>query len=256
MITAATDPSIRRGAHPRWGKKASAMIDVRPFASFGRFDNDWLNARYHFSFANYYNPARTGFGSLLVWNDDVIAPHTGFPPHGHRDMEIITFVRSGAVTHEDTLGNVGRTEAGDVQVMTAGRGIRHSEYNSDDEPIRVYQIWIEPDRPALEPRWETRHFSRQARAGALMPLASGRAGHDNALFIHQDAALLAAWLRPGEAVAHPMEPGRSAYLVAVNGAVTVNGVRLGERDGAAISDETALTIKATDDTDILLLDLP
>lgn len=139
------------------------MIEVIPFASLGRFDNEWLAARYHFSFANYRHRERDGLGPLLVWNDDTIQPGTGFPRHGHRDMEIITYVREGAITHEDHLGNVGRTEAGDVQVMSAGKGILHAEFNKEAEPARIFQIWIMPDAEGHKPRWETKAFPRARR---------------------------------------------------------------------------------------------
>ena len=132
------------------------MIEVRPFAELGRFDNDWLNARYHFSFGHYHDPARDGLGPLLVWNDDIIAPGGGFDLHGHRDMEIVTYVREGAISHRDHLGNEGRTEAGDVQVMTAGKGILHAEHNLEAGPTRLFQIWIRPQTNSLKPRWEQR----------------------------------------------------------------------------------------------------
>jgi redox-sensitive bicupin YhaK (pirin superfamily) len=134
------------------------MIEVRPFAELGRFDNDWLNARYHFSFGHYHDPARDGLGPLLVWNDDIIAPGGGFDLHGHRDMEIVTYVREGAISHRDHLGNEGRTEAGDVQVMTAGKGILHAEHNLEAGPTRLFQIWIRPQTNSLKPRWEQRRF--------------------------------------------------------------------------------------------------
>jgi redox-sensitive bicupin YhaK (pirin superfamily) len=150
------------------------MIEIRPFAQLGHFENDWLNARHHFSFGHYHDPARDGLGTLLVWNDDTIAPGRGFDLHGHRDMEIITFVRQGAITHRDHLGNEGRTEAGDVQVMSAGKGILHAEYNQEDEPTRIFQIWIRPQESGVKPRWEQRRFPSADRGGRLIALASGR----------------------------------------------------------------------------------
>ncbi|MEX0760206.1 MAG: pirin family protein, partial [Tistlia sp.] len=141
------------------------MIDPRPFDSLGRFDNDWLAARYHFSFAGYHDPRRGGVGPLLVWNDDTIQPQTGFEQHGHRDMEIITYVRKGAISHRDHLGNEGRTEAGDVQVMSAGKGILHAEFNREAEPTQIYQIWIRPETAGVPPRWDARSFPKAARAG-------------------------------------------------------------------------------------------
>jgi len=235
------------------------MIDVRSFENLGRFDNDWLSARYHFSFAGYHDPARTGIGPLLVWNDDTVQPGRGFDMHGHRDMEIITYVRSGAITHRDHLGNEGRTEAGDVQVMSAGKGILHAEFNLEDEPTQIFQIWVTPNRTGLRPRWEQRRFPRAERAGALMPLASGRAGDPTgpggALAIHQDAAILGATLLAGQRVTHHLEPGRRAYLVAARGRIEVNGVALNARDGVAVADESEIAIAALEESEVLLADL-
>lgn len=232
------------------------MIDPRPFAKLGRFDNDWLSARYHFSFANYFDPARQGFGPLLVWNDDTVQAGRGFDRHGHRDMEIVTYVRSGAITHEDHLGNRGRTEAGDIQVMSAGRGILHAEFNLEPEPSTLFQIWIQPGIVGVEPRWEQSRFPKGDRTGELVPLASGRQGHDDALRIHQDAAILGGTLGKGNSVAHSLGRDRRGYIVAASGEIEVNGVRLGSRDGAAISGEDALTIRALSRSEILLADLP
>lgn len=231
------------------------MIEIKPFDRLGRFDNDWLSARYHFSFANYYDPQHMGVGALRVWNDDTIRPGTGFDLHGHRDMEIITYVRRGAITHQDHLGNVGRTEAGDVQVMSAGTGIMHAEFNREAEPTEIFQIWIEPAVHGAAPRWETRSFPKAGREGALVPLASGRRGHDEALQIHQDAALLAANLRAGQSVTHKLEPGRKAYLVAATGRLKVNGAEVGARDGVALQDVGEIVIDAGDDSEVLLADV-
>ncbi len=237
------------------------MIEIRPFAELGRFDNDWLSARYHFSFANYRDPARMGFGPLLVWNDDTIRPGRGFGRHGHRDMEIITYVREGAISHEDHLGNRGRTEAGDVQVMSAGTGILHAEHNLEAEPTRIFQIWIEPSRTGVAPRWEKRQFPKGDRGGALVALASGRNGNapegpEGALPIHQDAAILGATLEAGQSVTHRLDGGRRAYLVVARGAVEINGTKAAERDGVTIGGEPEITIAAVADSEILLADLP
>ena len=241
------------------------MIEVRPFAELGRFDNDWLNARYHFNFGHYHDPARDGLGPLLVWNDDIVAPGRGFDLHGHRDMEIVTFVRQGAITHRDHLGNEGRTEAGDVQVMTAGKGILHAEYNFEAEPTRIFQIWIRPRTDGLKPRWEQRRFPSADRGGRLVALASGRAGdlgadergpgEEGALAIHQDAAVLGASLRKGESVTHALGPDRQAYLVADRGAIEVNGLKAGARDGVVVTQEESLTITALEDAEVVLADL-
>lgn len=241
------------------------MITVVPFSSLGQFDNDWLAARYHFSFANYHHPERDGFGPLLVWNDDAIRPGTGFPRHGHRDMEIITYVREGAITHEDHLGNRGRTVAGDVQVMSAGKGILHAEFNRESDLTRIFQIWIMPDAAGYPPRWETRAFPKGDAAGRLVVLASGRKADygSGALRINQDAALLGATLPAGTTVDHGLSAGRRAYLVASCGRLLVNGVEVGERDGAAIGPADAaadtgivIRISAVEDAEVLIADLP
>lgn len=232
------------------------MIEVTPFAQLGRFENDWLTARYHFSFADYHDPARMGVGPLRVWNDDTVAPGEGFEMHGHRDMEIVTYVRQGAITHQDHLGNRGRTGAGDLQVMTAGKGILHSEYNLEAEPTRIFQIWIRPNQRRLKPRWAQRRFPRATREGALVPLASGRDGDRDALPIHQDAALLGASLLTGQSVTHRLDPGRRAYLVAASGQYDVNGVAVAARDGVTVAGEDAIAITARADGEVLLADLP
>jgi hypothetical protein len=236
------------------------MIHIQPFEELGRFDNDWLAARYHFSFAGYRDPARVGVGPLIVWNDDTVQPGRGFDRHGHRDMEIITYVREGAISHEDHLGNRGRIAAGDVQVMSAGTGILHAEHNLEAEPTRIFQIWIEPSETGLEPRWAQRRFPQGASAGVLIPLASGRPGHatgqDGALPINQDAAILGATLARGQRVSHHLEAGRKAYLVPARGRVQVNDVIAEARDGVTVAEETEITITALDDAEILLADLP
>src|SRR5471030_1258393 len=165
------------------------MIDKRPFAGLGGADHGWLKAKHHFSFANYYDPKRMGWGALRVWNDDEIAAQSGFPPHPHADMEIITYVRAGAITHKDSLGNEGRTEAGDVQVMSAGTGIRHAEYNMDNEKTELFQIWVEPNERGHAPRWGAKPFPKTDRAGKFVALASGFDDDAEALKIHTPARL-------------------------------------------------------------------
>ena len=231
------------------------MIDVRPFAGLGGADHGWLQARHHFSFADYYDPARMNWGALRVWNDDTIAAGAGFPPHPHADMEIITYVRRGAITHQDNLGNRGRTEAGDVQVMSAGAGIVHSEYNREDAPAQIFQIWIEPRRRGGAPRWGARPFPKAGRSGRLVTLASGFAEDAEALEIRADARVLGATLKAGESIDHPLGGERRAYLVPASGSVTINGVRVGARDGAAISAVETLHIAATEDSEIILVDV-
>jgi quercetin 2,3-dioxygenase len=230
------------------------MIERRPFAELGGADHGWLATKHHFSFADYRDPERMNWGRLRVWNDDAIAPDTGFPPHPHADMEIITYVTEGAVTHRDSLGNEGRTAAGDVQVMSAGTGIRHSEYNLEPVTTRLFQIWILPTERGGPPAWGMRPFPKGDRAGRFVALASGFADDADALPIRSDARVLGATLRAGETVDHPLGPRRHGYLVAAKGAVEVNDVRLEARDGAAIGGEAALRIRALDDAELVLVD--
>ena len=230
------------------------MIEVRPFASLGHADHGWLNAVHHFSFAEYHDPARMGWGALRVWNDDTIAAQSGFPPHPHRDMEIITFVRSGAITHQDNLGNKGRTGAGDVQVMSAGSGITHAEYNLEDEPTTLFQIWIETDRQGDAPRWGQREFPRGERAGRWNVVASDNPEADDALLIRSDAKVLAATVKAGETITLSLDPDRHQYLVAVGGEIDANGHRAAPRDGVAITGETQLAVTALADTELVLVD--
>ena len=195
-----------------------------------------------------------GWGGLRVWNDDEIAPQSGFPPHAHADMEIITYVREGAITHKDSLGNVGRTEAGDVQVMSAGGGVRHAEYNLESGVTRLFQLWILPSRPGGAPAWAAKPFPKGDRAGRFVALASGFEGDGDALPIRTDARVLGATLTAGETATYETEVGRHAYLVVSRGAVTVNGVRMDTRDGAAITGEASLQVRALDDADVVLVD--
>lgn len=232
------------------------IVEIRPFDSLGHFQIDWLNARHHFSFGQYHDPARMGVGPLRVWNDDRVAPRTGFDPHPHRDMEIITYVRRGAVSHRDNLGNEGRTTAGDVQVMSAGTGIVHAELNEDDEPLELFQIWIQPRTRGLAPRWAQRQFPSGERAGELVTLASGREGDADALPIDQDAALLGATLAAGQNALHSLGSDRQAYLVAARGRIKVNGKEAQARDGIVVRGEGTIAIEALDDAEILLADLP
>lgn len=231
------------------------MIELRPFASLGAADHGWLNARHHFSFADYRDPARDGWGALRVWNDDHIAAHSGFAPHPHRDMEIITYVRRGAISHRDSLGNSGRTEAGQVQVMSAGTGITHAEYNLEDEPTDLFQIWILPDDAGGAPRWDMRPFPRGGHDGGFVALASGHAGDGDALMIRADARVLAATLPAGATADYRFAPGRHGYLVPATGAVEVNGVAIGARDGAAIRDTETIRVTAREDSELVLVDV-
>lgn len=234
------------------------MIEHRPFASLGKANHGWLRANFHFSFAGYHNPSRVHWGPLRVWNDDTIDSDTGFDPHPHSDMEIITYVRKGAITHQDVLGNQGRTEAGDVQVMSAGTGIAHAEYNREPGETTLFQIWIIPNKRGVKPRWEAAKFPKGTDAeGKLRVLASGRDQDRDtgALFIHQDAALLGGTLPVGTVLTHRLGD-RLAYLVPARGKVKVNGLTLEARDGAAVKDEDVLTIEVLEEAELILADLP
>ena len=230
------------------------MIELRPFATLGAANHGWLDARHHFSFAGYQDPDRTVWGRLRVWNDDAIAPQTGFPPHPHNDMEIITYVRTGAISHKDSLGNAGRTGAGDVQVMSAGTGIRHSEYNLEDVETTLFQIWILPDRRGHAPSWGTRPFPKDDRAGRWLVLASGMAGDDDALPINAEARVLGATLKAGESLDYPADPARHVYLVPATGRLRIGQVEAAARDGLAITGEAGFTITAIEDAEIVLVD--
>jgi hypothetical protein len=230
------------------------MIEVRPFASLGAADHGWLDARHHFSFADYHDPGRMGWGPLRVWNDDTIAPNSGFPPHPHANMEIITYVRTGAITHQDSLGNRGRTEAGDVQVMSAGSGIRHAEYNLEAEPTTLFQIWIMPDRAGGQPSWGAKPFPKGDRAGQFVTLASGVEGDEDALPIRTNGRVVAATLRAGETTEYELGADRFGYLVPATGRVEVNGQILNTRDGAAIRDTPVLVVTALEDAELVLVD--
>ena len=230
------------------------MIDIRPFATLGHADHGWLDARHHFSFANYHDPDRMGWGSIRVWNDDIIAAQSGFPPHPHRNMEIVTFVRSGAITHRDSLGNEGRTAAGDVQVMSAGTGITHAEMNREDEATTLFQIWIIPDRQGEQPGWGQRTFPKATREGGFEVLASGDAEADDALPIRTDAKVAAATLAKGQSAVWNTSGERHQYLVAPKGRVTVNGREAQPRDGIAVTGESEIVVEALDDAEIVLVD--
>ncbi|GHE20097.1 pirin family protein [Halomonas urumqiensis] len=230
------------------------MIELRPYSTLGGGHHGWLDSRHHFSFADYFDPDRMHWGQLRVWNDDIIAPHSGFPRHPHRDMEIITYVREGAITHQDTLGNQGRTEAGDVQVMSAGTGIAHSEMNLEDEETRIFQIWIMPESAGLPPTWGSKPFPRGARSGTFVTLASGM-GDEEALPIRADARLVAATLNADQQLDYSVAKGRNVYLVPATGRIEVNGVVASARDGVAIADETHISLKALEESEVILVEV-
>src|ERR1700721_34722 len=226
------------------------MIELRPFNRLGAADHGWLKAQPHFSFGSPYDAGNMGFGSLRVWNDDEIAPNTGFPAHPHANMEIITYVREGAITHQDSLGNKGRTEAGDVQVMSAGSGVRHSEYNLEPAKTKIFQIWIEPTTQGGPPTWGAKPFPKSDRSGNFVTIASGFKGDTDALTIRADARVLATTLKAGESAEYAPGKTRNLYLVPAAGAVDINGVRVNARDGVAIRDEARLKITRREDSEM------
>ena len=230
------------------------MIERRPFSELGGADHGWLKTHHHFSFSDYYDPRRMSWGALRVWNDDDIAPGSGFPPHPHANMEIITYVREGAITHKDSLGNTGRTGAGDVQVMSAGTGVRHAEFNLEPELTRLFQIWIEPDQAGGPPAWGAKPFPKSDRSGRFVTLASGLAEDEGALPIRASARVAGLTLPAGETATYDLAPGRHAYLVSAKGEVEVNGLRLTAGDGAAAMDEAVLRVTALEDAEVVLVD--
>jgi len=228
------------------------VIERRPFQSLASERCDWLEAKHHFSPAH----PQTGWGALRIWNDDEMAPNGGFPPHIHANMEIITYVRDGAVSHRDNLGNTGRIVAGDVQVISAGTGIKHAEFNLEPQTTRIFQIWIRPRTAGGAPAWGTKPFPKQDRAGRFVTLASGFAVDHEALPIRADARVLGAMLNRDQALAYDTGSDRFLYLVPSVGSVNVNGVQIDARDGAAIKGLHQLTIKAMSDSEVLLVDAP
>lgn len=233
------------------------MVKLYPYQSLGHADHGWLDARHHFSFADYRNPDRVRFGALRVVNDDRVAAGTGFGAHGHDNMEIITYVRQGAITHKDSLGNEGRTGAGDVQVMSAGTGVRHSEFNHEKEDTRLYQIWIIPDKEGVQPRWDAREFPKTpVTQGALPVLVSGRAEDKDkgALFIHQDAAIYGGRLPAGTVIEQPIR--YQAYVLASVGSFRLNGTVLNQGDAAEVTDTKTLSIAADTEAEVLVIDVP
>lgn len=232
------------------------MIKIYPYEALGRHNAGWLDARYHFSFADYHNPQRMRLGSLRVINDDIVKVGGGFDTHPHQDMEIITYVRRGAISHRDSLGNEGQTAAGDVQVMSAGTGIRHAEFNAGDEDINLYQIWIYPREKGVAPRWDARQFPKAPVNDALPLLVSGRREDEakGALFIHADAAIYGGRLEAGANLTHPV--GGQAYILVSEGAIAVDGTALKKGDGAEITDTASVVLSASEDSEIVVIDVP
>jgi quercetin 2,3-dioxygenase len=228
------------------------VIERRPFIALSGHRGDWLEAKHHFSPAR----AASGWGALRIWNDDEIAPNSGFPPHAHANMEIITYVRDGAVSHRDSLGNEGRIAAGDVQVMSAGTGIHHAEFNLEPNTTRVFQIWIKPKTDGGAPAWGTKPFPKQDRSGRFVTLASGFPADDDALPIRAEARVLGATLNSGQNIIYDIAAGRFVYIVPATGSVSVNGVQVDARDGVAIKQLRQLAITALRDSEIVLVDAP
>jgi len=231
------------------------MIDKRPFARLGGADHGWLKARHHFSFAEYYDPRHMGFGPLRVINEDRVAPGGGFPTHPHADMEIISYVLDGALAHKDSLGTGSVIRPGDVQRMSAGTGIRHSEFNaSKTEPVHFLQIWIMPEKEGLVPSYEQKAFSADDKRGRLR-LVGSRDGREGSVIIHRDVDLYATLLTADETVTHDLAAGRLAWVQVARGAVRLNGEELRAGDGVALATGGPLTLTATDDAEVLLFDM-
>jgi redox-sensitive bicupin YhaK (pirin superfamily) len=239
------------------------MIEVRHGRDRGAANFGWLDSRHSFSFGNYYDPERMGFSSLRVINEDKIAPGKGFGTHGHRDMEIVTYVLDGALEHKDSLGNGSIMRPGDVQRMTAGTGILHSEFNpSPTEPVHLLQIWLLPGQTDLEPSYEQRYFSLGERQNRFRAIATPN-GDDGSVVIHQDATIYSALIAANETVTHAIAPGRSGWLQVATGAIRLNGLELTAGDAALISPEDGDRDRAIDldilshssDTNLLLFDL-
>jgi quercetin 2,3-dioxygenase len=235
---------------------SAQMIEHRPLHELCGEDIGWLKAKRHFSLGRPDDRAPRGWGALRIWNDDEIAPGAGFPPHSHANMEIITYVREGAVTHRDSLGNEGQTKAGDVQVMSAGTGIRHAEYNTEPVPALIFQIWIAPEVSGGSPTRGSQPFPKADRSGRFVVFASGFESDSDALPIRARARVLGARLAIGQSVEYAFGEQRRAYLVPSSGVVDVDGVRIYARDGAAIKDAAVVQISAIKDADVVMVDVP
>jgi redox-sensitive bicupin YhaK (pirin superfamily) len=232
------------------------MFEKRPASERGGGDYGWLNTRHTFSFDQYYDPQYMGFRVLRVINEDRVQPGQGFGTHGHRDMEIVTYVLEGALAHKDSLGTGAVLRPGEFQHMTAGTGIRHSEFNpSPTEPVHFYQIWILPERPGLAPSYEQRTFPEAERRDRLRLVASPD-GSEGSLPVRQDVRVFLATLGEGGQVRHPLGPGRHGWLQVLRGAVALNGLDLAAGDGAAISEEAVLAVRASKPSEVMLFDMP
>ena len=233
------------------------MLEIRKSADRGTASLGWLHSRHTFSFSDYYDPQYTGFGPLRVINEDQVSPGQGFGTHGHRDMEIISYVLEGALEHKDSIGTGSVIRPGDVQVMSAGTGIQHSEFNhSKTEPVHFLQIWVVPDREGIAPRYEQKTFPDADKRGRLRLVGSSD-GRDGSVIIHQDVELFAAILNAGEQLTLPLSTGRKGWLQVVRGTVMMNGQGLDVGDGAAVEGEPTVSMRAkVDGTEILIFDLP
>ena len=231
------------------------MIERRPFDELPSEDLGWLKARRHFSSAAQNDPSRCGWGCMRVWSDHEIAPNAGFALHTHANIEIITYVREGTVTHRDSLGNEVRIEAGNVQVVSAGSGIKHAEYNLEKTPARIFQIWVTPASPGCSPAWGAQPCPMAGRSGCFVAIASGFDSDHDALPIRASARVLNAKLKVGESIEYVLREKRLAYLVPSSGTVDVNGVRIHARDGAAIKDVDIVAITAIEDADVVMVDV-
>ncbi len=229
------------------------MIKIYKYDNLGYADYGWLKARYHFSFASYYNPNKADFGALCVINDDKISPKTGFPMHHHRDMEIITYIRSGAISHEDNLGNKGITKAGDLQVMSAGTGIHHSEYNLEDEECSLYQIWVKPSKFGVNPRWESMSFPKSYAEDSLTLLVSG-VESDDALFVNQDVKIYGGRMKEGCVIKHDII--NQVYILCVEGSIKIDDYIAQKGDGVTVENVKNFKISAIADSEILVIDVP
>jgi redox-sensitive bicupin YhaK (pirin superfamily) len=218
-------------------------------------DAGWLKARHHFRVSAEGNPEHRPLGALIVWNDDEIAPGAGFPMHGHRDVEIISYIREGVVSHRDSAGGEGLTAEGDVQVMSAGSGIRHEEFNRGHRPLKLYQIWLQSNERGSKPRWENRPFPRSHRAGQLVTLASGMQEDEGAVPIRANARVLGVTLKSGETVSHMTSPSSKAYLVPAVGTLRVNGETVEAGDGIALADLSKIVIEATSDAEVVMVEV-
>jgi len=230
------------------------MLQLRPLETLGGANRDWLRAKHHFAVNGEGNPAHRPLGSLVVWNDDEIAPHSGFPMHAHRDLEIVTYVREGVLHHEDSLAGRSEIRARHVQAITAGRGVQHSEHNETNEYLRIFQIWLLPRRRGLDPSWATKSVPDVQCGSRFVPIASGFSKDRDALWIEADARVLAATADQGQSLVYGLTAARHGYLVPARGEVMVNDVHVRERDGIAITAEPAITVTALERTEIILVD--